>query len=75
MFKTANLPYEEINKIKVYDAGLDFKMIVTAIGAYQSNFEGKENYSEYWNSPKIRSHSNCCSLIGNTNLSMLLSKM
>lgn len=70
VFKTDNLPYNEVNGIKVYDAGVDFKMIVTAIGAYQRNFENKENYSEYWNSSKIRSHANCCSLIGNTNLSM-----
>lgn len=70
VFKTDNLPYEEINGIKVYDAGVDFKMIVTAIGAYQIDFENKENYSEYWNSKTIRSHGNCCSLIGNTNLSM-----
>ena len=70
VFKTDNLPYYEVNGIKVYDAGVDFKMIVTAIGAYQGNFGNKENYSEYWNSPKIRSHGNCCSLIGNANLSM-----
>lgn len=70
VFKTDGLPFNEINGIKVYDAGLDFKMIVTVIGAYQGNFSDKENYSEYWNSPKIRSHGNCCSLIGNSNLSM-----
>ena len=56
--------------VTIYDAGTDFKMIVTAIGAYQSNFEDKDNYKEYWNSPTIRSHGNCCSLIGNNNLSM-----
>ena len=70
VFKTDKLPYDEVDGIKIYDAGVDFKMIVTAIGAYQGNFENKENYSEYWNSPKIRSHCNCCSLIGNANLSM-----
>lgn len=56
--------------IKIFDAGTNFKMIVTAIGAYQNNFLAKENYKEYWNSPTIRSHGNCCSLIGNNNLSM-----
>lgn len=56
--------------VKIFDAGTDFKMIVTVIGAYQSNFEVKDNYKEYWNSPTIRSHGNCCSLIGNNNLSM-----
>lgn len=70
VFKTDKLPYNEVDGIKIYDAGVDFKMIVTAIGAYQENFGTKENYSEYWNSPQIRSHGNCCSLIGNANLSM-----
>lgn len=70
VFKVDDLPYSESDGIKVYDSGVDFKMIVTAIGAYQVNFGNKENYSEYWNSPKIRSHGNCCSLIGNVNLSM-----
>lgn len=70
IFKTDNLSFENINGIKVYDAGVDFKMIVTAIGAYQADFSDKEDYSEYWNSTKIRSHGNCCSLIGNSNLSM-----
>ncbi len=59
-----------IDGVRIYDAGTDFKMMVTAIGAYQSNFGNQENYREYWNSPTIRSHGNCCSLIGNDNLSM-----
>lgn len=70
VFKTDNLPYQELDGVKIYDAGTDFKMIVTAIGAYQGDFKDQENYSEYWNSSKIRSHGNCCSLIGNENLSM-----
>lgn len=56
--------------VKIFDVGTDFKMIVTAIGAYQSDFAEKDNYKEYWNLPTIRSHGNCCSLIGNNNLSM-----
>lgn len=70
IFKTENKTYSEVDGIKVYDAGVDFKLIVTAIGAYQGKFQNQENYSEYWNSPYIRSHGNCCSLIGNNNLSM-----
>jgi len=70
VFKTDNRPYTLIDGIQVYDAGLDFKMIVTAIGAYQSDFKDQDNYSKYWNSSTIRSHGNCCSLIGNNNLSM-----
>lgn len=56
--------------VPVYDVPDNFKMVVTSIGAYQGSFDDKENYSDYWNSPKIVSHGNCCSLIGNDNLSM-----
>ena len=63
-----------VNGIPIYDAGTDFKMIVTAIGAYKSDFESKENYKDYWNGPRIRSHGNCCSLIANNNLSMATPK-
>ena len=70
VFKTDNKESTNIEGIKVYDAGTDFKMIVTAIGACQSNFTDQANYSDYWNSPSIRSHGNCCSLIANNNLSM-----
>lgn len=56
--------------VKIFDAGTDFKMVVTAIGAYQRNFGTQDNYKDYWNFPRIRSHGNCCSLIGNNNLSM-----
>lgn len=70
VYSTDNKPYELCEGIKVYDAGTDFKMVVTAIGAYQPGFTNPENYSEYWNAPYIRSHFNCCSLIGNSNLSL-----
>lgn len=70
VFKVDGKNFSLIDNVKIYDAGVDFKMIVTAIGSYQGNFEDKENYFNYWNSPKIRSHGNCCSLIGNSNLSM-----
>ena len=59
-----------VDDVPVFEAGTDFKMIVTAIGAYQSSFESQKNYKEYWNMPTIRSHGNCCSLIANNNLSM-----
>ena len=68
---TCNGSYTTTNDgVNIFDAGTDFKMIVTAIGAYQNNFLDQENYFDYWNSPTIRSHGNCCSLIGNNNLSM-----
>lgn len=56
--------------VEMFDAGTDFKMVVTAIGAYQGDFGTQDNYKDYWNAPRIRSHGNCCSLIGNNNLSM-----
>ncbi len=70
VYKTDNQNFTKINGVEVYDAGTEFKMIVTAIGSYDVSFKNQENYSKYWNSPKIRSHGNCCSLIGNVNLSM-----
>ena len=69
VYKTNNQEYTLVDGIKVYDAGIDFRMIITAVGAYQGQFKDQDNYSEYWNSPYIRSHGNCCSLIGNNNLS------
>ena len=59
-----------LDGVNVYEVDEDFKMIVTAVGAYQSNFKSPDNYSQYWNSTNIRSHGNCCSLISNSNLSM-----
>ena len=69
VYKIDDKKYTLIDGIKVYDAGVDFKMIITAIGAYQGKFQDQEDYRKYWNSPYIRSHGNCCSLIGNNNLS------
>lgn len=67
-FKTADQPKTVIDGINVYDAGTNFKVIMTSVGAYQDGLE-IEDYSKYWNSPQIRSHGNCCSLIANNNLS------
>lgn len=59
---------DEQDGIQIYDAGTDFKICMTAIGAYQGNFKNQENYFDYWNNKKILSHINCCSLIANNNL-------
>lgn len=73
-FNRAFTPIEQFNRlseedgISIYDAGTDFKICMTAIGAYQNNFSDKENYSTYWNSRKIMAHTCSCSLIANTNL-------
>jgi hypothetical protein len=67
LLSTEKLPKKKIGNAIVYDAGTDFKMLVTAVGSYQ-NITRVGNYREYWNSPQIRSHGNCCSLISNSNL-------
>ena len=67
-FKTNDKKFQIIDNIPVYNAGTDFKMVMTSIGAYQGKLN-IDNYNEYWNSPHIRSHGNCCSLIANNNLS------
>ena len=66
--KTDRIPSQLIDGIPIYSAGTDFKVIMTSVGAYQGNLK-VDNYSEYWNSPHIRSHGNCCSLVANNNLS------
>lgn len=67
-YKTEEHHSKKVDGIEVYDAGTDFKIIMTSVGAYQGNLS-VDNYNEYWNSPHIRSHGNCCSLIANNNLS------
>jgi len=54
--------------------GTDFKALVTAIGAFDREFEKPENYKQYWNNTSIKSHALPCSLIGNTNFSMVIPK-
>ena len=75
--KELNNVYADIDDLKkldeqegviIYDAGTDFKICMTAIGAYQGEFKNQENYFDYWNNKKILSHVNCCSLISNNNL-------
>lgn len=73
-FNRAFTPIEQFNRLSeddgtsIYDAGTDFKICMTALGAYQNNFSDKENYSTYWNSKKIMAHTSSCSLIANNNL-------
>lgn len=71
VWKLRGEPVQLLDGIPLYDADTDFKMIITSIGAYQSDFASQENYFTYWNSPEIVSHGNCCSLIANNNLSMI----
>ena len=71
VWKLRGEPVQLLDGIPLYDADTDFKMIITSIGAFQSDFASQENYFTYWNSPEIVSHGNCCSLIANNNLSMI----
>ena len=68
-FKCNSENYEVKDGVKIYDAGTDFKIILTSVGAYRPEMETQSNYSKYWNNNSIRSHGNCCSLIANNNLS------
>ncbi len=47
---------------------LILKMLIISINAF-INSRNIDNYNIYWNSSKIRSYGNCCSLISNYNLS------
>ena len=38
VFKTENKPFKLVDGVKIIDAGEDFKMIGTAVGAYQDGF-------------------------------------
>lgn len=68
-FKCDGNNYEIQDGVKIFDAGTDFKVILTSVGAYKPEMETQLNYLQYWNSNSIRSHGNCCSLIANNNLS------
>lgn len=48
----------------VYNAGVDFKIIMTSIGAYNGGKESK-NYKEDWNRPVISTQHFCASYIRN----------
>ena len=52
----------EVEK-NIYEAGTDFKMIVTSVGAFARN--NAENYKEDWNRPSLASQHFCASYIRN----------
>lgn len=65
LFSLEGRKKKKVGNAFVYDAGTDFKMLITAVGAYQ-NLEKSANYKDFWNSSLLRSHGNCCSLISNS---------
>lgn len=58
----------EIDGIKLYDAGTDFSAIVKTLGAFSEDGLGEKNYYEEWNDDRYRSRINAVSLIRNDNL-------
>lgn len=74
IYRIDNNSYKITEEVPIYEVPNDFKMIITALGSFQNKFDNKENYFEYWNSPTIKYHGNCCSLISNSNLSMAIVK-
>ena len=54
---------EEGKKIPIYNAGTDFSMSISSIGAYYADWI--MNYKEEWNRPRIASQGYCASYIRN----------
>ena len=55
---------EDGKKIPIYNAGTDFSMSISSIGAYYADW-GIMNYKEEWNRPRIASQGYCASYIRN----------
>ncbi len=63
----------EVNgqKVKVYEPGLDFKMLVHSTDAYGKLVLINNNYDDSWNkSSRTTNHGICCSLIANNNMGL-----
>lgn len=63
LYKPKNENLEE-GYSNVYNAGVDFKIIMTSVGAYSGNKE-LTNYKEDWNRPAISTQHFCTSYIRN----------
>ena len=57
------LSYLKQNEDGLYEAGTDFKIIATSIGAYYQN--NPDNYKDSWNTPSLVSQHFCASFIRN----------
>ena len=64
LFKVENAAKIEKLGENVYDAGTDFDMIITSIGAYHKG-NPSENYNKDWNRPVLATQHFCCSYIRN----------
>lgn len=65
LFNEGLFSVEQGEKIEegIYDAGTDFKMIITSLGAF--HYEGIDNYANNWNRPAIAAQHFCASYIRN----------
>ena len=72
VYKVNGEPTEiEVNgrKVKVYEPGFDFKMLVHSTDAYGKLELINDNYDDSWNkSTRTTNHGICCSLIANSNM-------
>lgn len=55
--------FSQLNKIKLYNAGTDFRMIVTSVGAL--GYRDVDNFQKSWNRNEISSQNFCASYIRN----------
>lgn len=58
--------YEELKKLNLYNAGTDFKMMVTSVAPLLQT--APLDYKEDWNRPSIASHHFCASYIRNDSI-------
>ena len=58
-FDKTELP-DELKEFSVYDAGTEFKMLMTSIAAYRAN--NPEDYKKDWNRPSLSSRTFLCKL-------------
>ena len=64
MYKPENEDLLE-DSTNIYEAGTDFKMIVTSVGAFRFGNINKEDYKKDWNRPSIGCQHFCASYIRN----------
>ena len=58
--------YEELKQLNLYNAGIDFKMMVTSVAPLEQT--APLDYKEDWNRPAIASHHFCASYIRNDSI-------
>lgn len=59
------VPQDEENEENIYEAGTDFKIIMTSVKAFRMKTKIEGNYEEDWNRPSLESQYFCTSYIRN----------